>query len=839
MSETQNLPRGAQRLSHTGHRLPRDAPLYPSPGSAQVKDRDKSSTPRRNSSGDSQEIGYSDPKKWFERFNQNPAAFYSNAMDADPPFFQKESDSSIEDDKLSPCPYQVAPQTLSAQSSSADYYRSVIDDLTVEIQKLKEQLKRYKQNVPDMLRKEKLFEIKAYALPKQKRRELETILRDFAAGLEQSSDTSSSQRKKTSKHANGDLIYTGPSSMPQHALSSSCFKTRPTDSAYMSMSASGNSSGITLDVAPMNTRVKFSGQKVENYLQDIPEGLYPRHMAMTEHERKRLVVQRLEQLFTGKIGGQGTRPSILSLKMSSTLAPVPGEGQPKQGRPMMHHPASITGVARCAAVAEAHREARIIPPEQYRHTGKKSRSREDGSVSNSNGSETKFTGHRNSSGSSTKTLPTDLNLPNQRPTRPKDLDPDRVQIPSENMDYIRHLGLVPPDLLAESRRSMQDVHSDADGWIYLNLLYNLAQLHIINVTPDFVRSAVTDWSTEFQLSPNGCKIRWRGGSEGTKLSTSGDGSQRGPETEDEGSSNKEVFQRRQKTGQSTSDEFQPGTSLGKNSSNFTRQISSEDSFHYKPLFIHDEILGAQTSMDDTSSLIGPIEDRNMQDSRWGFRGSGCTSDRRKRRHNGTVVYYSSVPFCTDLSRDAGSVSPTTYMLPSGQDQQHSLVPMSPPPLMRSDSGAMSSSKPLSERVLAISGDDTSDMDIDRSANMPGLSTDPGDESSDLGWDFPWSLQEQKQQVHHLEPCGLGGVVPDDHFMITVTTKRQKTGGKSPDPSIQQTGSNETTDGSIGRLTGMSTSLPIPPPSPSSLHIGDPVIKIDYVSGRIKRLIPVL
>jgi len=31
----------------------------------------------------------------------------------------------------------------------------------------------------------------------------------------------------------------------------------------------------------------------------------------------------------------------------------------------------------------------------------------------------------------------------------------------------------------------------------------LAQLHLINVTPDLVRSAVLESSTEFQLSPDG------------------------------------------------------------------------------------------------------------------------------------------------------------------------------------------------------------------------------------------------------------------------------------------------------------------------------------------------
>src|SRR5690349_15516782 len=60
---------------------------------------------------------------------------------------------------------------------------------------------------------------------------------------------------------------------------------------------------------------------------------------------------------------------------------------------------------------------------------------------------------------------------------------------------------------------------DADGWVYLNLLCNLAQLHIINVTPAFIRAAVSEKSTKFQLSPDGQKIRWRGGTHGTRFSS--------------------------------------------------------------------------------------------------------------------------------------------------------------------------------------------------------------------------------------------------------------------------------------------------------------------------------
>ena len=317
----------------------------------------------------------------------------------DPPFFQKESDSSNDDNK----PYQfqspaIRPSPAGLPSSSADDYRSVIDDLTVEIQKLKEELKRYKQNGPDMMRKEKLFEIKIHGLPMRKRRELETTLRDFAASLEGSPGASSSQEKKSSRHAsaNRDHMYSNSGSRSKHASSSSGSHPRPVDSAYASMSTGAHSSGTSLVRPYMGGGVsKSSEQKVESYLRDIPEGLYPRHMVMTEKDKKKLVVRRLEQLFTGKIGGRHARRA--QQQSTSALAPVIPEVQGQQ-RLMMHQPPTLLG-------AEPLREARILPRDHSGPVATKSLSRDNGSASNSNGDQTESGGNGNSSGSAVNTSP--------------------------------------------------------------------------------------------------------------------------------------------------------------------------------------------------------------------------------------------------------------------------------------------------------------------------------------------------------------------------------------------------------------------------------------------------
>lgn len=746
----------------------------------------------------------------------------------DPPFFQRESESSTED-KSYPQRLHASQNLAPAQSSSGDEYRSVIDDLTVEIQKLKDELRRHKQNGPDMLRKDKLFEIKVHGLPKRKKRELEATLRDFASTLEGSPDDTSSRRNKpSSRQTNRDRIHSGSGSVSKHASSSTGSHSRPVDSAYASMSTGAHSSGTSLGRSAMSSRIKSSEQKVESYLRDIPEGLYPRHVMMTDKDKKKHVVRRLEQLFTGKINGRRFQRSQVA---SVPNLPIPGsvsassllDAPPVAQRLNMPVPPNLG--------LEPSREARILPLEEQSGSGKKSQSRDNASTSHSGGDQTESAGNGHNSGG-TNPSPTMPPPPEQRPTRLKDLDPDRIQVPSENMEYIKHLGLVPPELLQEPTA---DVHPDADGWVYLNLLCSLAQLHMINVTPDFVRDAVADISTKFQLSPDGRKIRWRGGTEGTRFNSdsSGDSGLNSMEI-DTDSSNKEEGRKRQKTGHSNGDEVRSGGS-SKNYSKFEPQISaSSESFHYKPLFVHQDSPNRQTSMDETLSSFGPVEDSNFDDSRWGNSGSG-TSNKRKRRHDGAIIYYSGAPFCTDLSGDPGDISPTTYMMSSGQGHQDPSGQLARPLVQRTDSGSFLNYRPLSDRKTTFPAV-TKKVAVESLDHVPELTTDSSEESDDLDVDLGWSSDQQFLEVHTLEPCGLGGVLPEDHFMVVVTTKRGK-----EDSAYASLGANsksvEMTDGIIGRLASLSTSSPgpvLPLSSKSSINGHE----IEYVSGRIKRLTPV-
>ncbi|KAI1136524.1 frequency clock protein [Hypoxylon sp. FL0543] len=811
------------------------------------------SAARRNSSGDSNETRMS-AKNWFHDSNRNEMGnTNTRAMDLDPPFYQKETDSSNEENArygiLSQSPaYEFIQNHMAGlrpeMDSSNEEYRSVIDDLTIENKRLKEELKKYKQMGPDSLRRDKLFEVKVHGLSSRKKRELEATLRDFTTNLEGSSTGASQGRKRTS--AKSKNVH---SSMSKHASSSSGSNSRPVDSAYASMSTGPSSSSASLP-GPGQAKAarQRSQQKIESYLRDIPEGLWPRPTVVTEKEKKKLVVKRLEHLFTGKMGDPAERAPL-----NLVPEPIAEDVQMEASDDKVIPPIETTI-----------REAQIRPGNARR---KESSSRDNGSASNShsNGDQTDSrdigngsgsgSGHARGGGISSITSPhMSMPPPEQRPTRPRDLDPDRRQDPSENMDYIRHLGLVAPE--SQKQYSARDVSPDAEGWVYLNLLCNLAQLHILNVTPAFIRSAVSEKSTKFQLSPDGRKIRWRGGVEGTKFSSSDstNNSPRNQSSDDtDDSNNQEQQRKKQKTHASGNDVTARKTKFGLG----VQDSNSSESFHYKPMFVHQQSSSSDeqpSGGDETGSLYGLPEESNLgMNSRWGQSGVSGVSQ-RKRRRDGAIIYYSGAPFCTDLSGDfgEGEVSQTTYDMTSSGDQADQ-GPVSlgivRPQFSRSTSGSSLPFRPLS--TIASPG---SLMDLD-GANSPDVT--PGETDDSIDADFPWSDSNQHASLVNLEASGIGAVYPEDHFVVVVTTRRPKhahydensgsddDGAEDEGPawrsrlvgrlSQETTDSKLTTDSIISKLAAMTTGSPVPHRIPS---IRAHAVEIEYLTGKIRRLPPV-
>jgi hypothetical protein len=74
--------------------------------------------------------------------------------------------------------------------------RGIIDDLTLDIKRLKQKLRRYKERDPPRLQGDKLFDVRTYGLPRRRKRQLERILQQFATDI---SATPRFSRDKTAR----------------------------------------------------------------------------------------------------------------------------------------------------------------------------------------------------------------------------------------------------------------------------------------------------------------------------------------------------------------------------------------------------------------------------------------------------------------------------------------------------------------------------------------------------------------------------------------------------------------------------------------------------------------
>jgi hypothetical protein len=633
--------------------------------------------------------------------------------------------------------------------SGAEEYRSVIDDLTIENKRLRERLRKHENAYNRHLEKDKLFEVKIHGLPPRKRRELEDVLRAFASSVQASTGSESHKRPSKGAHLHPYSSFDPTLNSSSKIPSSSCTShSRLLDSAYASMSNSGPTSTSTVNHVSLEGKVgeprQGKEQKIHSFLHNIPGGLLPKHPpVMTERQKKKVVVQRLEQLFTGKkaIIGEHSQPlQQQEVARSAALA---------------DHSTDDDSISK-----EGVREANMLPCV------------DNGRPAKISGELTTETQTSESSGESSPDQRTSLD---QRPTRPLDLDPDRAQIPSENVEYIRHLGLSTPQLTSENSA---DAAADAAGWTYLNLLVNMAQLHIINVTPDFVRSAVAEVSEKFQLSEDGKKIRWRGGTQGTQLSSESDAGSGGNRLLDDSDSLKEGNRKRRKVdfGRFASVPVDITTSAL-----HTRTRGSSKILHYTPLFRHRRSsFNRMMSSDESDSLeeyetkSGSRSGRASHPPKMWNASSGSHGE--KRPDEGPIVFYSGAKFYTDLSGNRGEISTPLHVLSVGSDgysnQFQNAIGCSPRsqnlPFNRTSSGSMLSFRPFRDYSKVP---DIMQTEETRPKTPELLKADLEDE--DFFVDVSPKSFSPSTPLQAFDASGLGGTQPADHFAVRVETRRTK------------------------------------------------------------------
>ena len=605
-------------------------------------------------------------------------------------------------------------------------FRSVIDDLTIQNKKLKRRLKRFEKLHDAHLQDEKLFEVRVHGLAPNKKRELEETLRQFAFGLDASPASDSSL----------PILDRFAPALNSHKTTSSSRTSYPqiADSAYVSMSASAPGSSVpghTSTGANGHDRpskmtsksAKTRDDNIESYLHDIAEGLLPRRPSvMTERAKGKLVVRRLEQIFAGK------------------GAAVEGHQQPLQQQEVSQMAAKadrteIEARGQQAAV-EGLREARIMSEDGQSHL---------------------HHAHKvESNPQKSRRVSIDGASLEQRPTRPLDLDPYRAQVPMENISYIRHLGFSPTDVQTTF------IPEDGHGWIYLNLLINMAQLHTLNVTGDFVKKALMDLSSKFELSNDGRKVRWRGGPGISRTSSNGSSS---ADADQEAYFRSRQENRRSKRTKTKKLDNPPTVQAGSDSQQRSiNKGASNNRVLYTPLFYHRE-----NSEEDVESSC---EDSGLEDSPQpayltgissGLASSGRrTSSSRKKRDDGPIIFYNKARFCTDLSGDRGATkdkfpnminyqSVTSDVIGSDDNEKRNRQSM------ESSKGPLSRATQLPEPMDL----DDNPIPVEQELNFPHESL--------ANFSRSQTCKSSPPQME-FEVSGLGGVCPDDNFEITVNNR---------------------------------------------------------------------
>lgn len=506
-----------------------------------------------------------------------------------------------------------------------------------------------------------------------------------------------------------------------------------TDSGYGSMSASlqASSNRSKQGGRDINSRsaTKARVRNIHSYLHDIPESLLPYQTpVMDERTKKKVVVRRLEQIFGG------------------TQAAVEGHQQPLQQQEVSQSAARADRSASEAkgqrATVEGMREAKIMMDETEDPMDLPAVTQH--LPSQENIGEQDFAAPV----SKVQTPP----IPEQRPTRPLDLDLHRAQDPSENIEYIRHLGVK-----LENMSSSNELFQSQD-WVYLNLVMGMAQLHTLNVTTEFVKLALSEGSKKLELSKDGRKIRWRG-ERGVADSASS--------PDKHASTNKLTGIIGLKRARSAYEASESCLQLSVQPNKKQVVLPSVDRFKYTPMFAKQEDSSDDTyMMDDDLVTKTPLSGAKIN--------SAVTKQKNPMsglaRDGGPIIFYNNVKFCIDLGGDGDRLSRATRAV---EYHAYTSNPIGVAPKLtrssvKSRHGAPSVlSRASSSRVAEFLEHEFEDIE------------------------FPAPVVKHVTFIEPVKPLdlevsGIGGIRSDDNLAITVVRQRTAVACDSPIRTIART-----------------------------------------------------
>ncbi|KAL8735231.1 MAG: hypothetical protein Q9181_002907 [Wetmoreana brouardii] len=563
------------------------------------------------------------PEQWHDRLNQQgPGAGVIPFADDEPPFYLQRPASDggrpqvIQAEQLSSQPGQTCQQAplshsllsrLELSSNDPNTFRDIIDDLTVQNKKLKRQLKRCQRNHSISTKHEGCFEVRVQNLSPAKKQELEIILQRFASTLHSAQHRSDAISAASGRHR------------PPRSLDADC-KPSPSpspdakalDSAYASNSATG-----------MTIKTKSGPGGCEN----VPERKRVRPLVdcripytlgqegnheTSDDSKQRVVVERLEQLFKEPQYDRDTPPNALQLE-GRNLEQANGTRK----SPLPHTVGSIS----------------TLPAS---NSGPDSRQ-----------------GY----------LLQEVNAREACTTQLDDLDSAQGHSSPHHMRYLPHLGAASPVAGSNSEAS--------HGWVYLNLLINMAQLHTLYITPEFVRRAIQDISINLVLSDDGRKVRWQEGIRATAVGL--DGSCDLPAVDDAAQSSFAVQPQQKPEGMLTtgSTAVQNSSTVNNRASQLSRETGTLSDgaratrLHYKPMFVHSRRhLSNSNRKDDENSIVSSNSSSDADEASVFSHESRSRPDGR----NGPMVFFDHDPFFLDLSAnipaaDRAGCPSYTYLTP--------------------------------------------------------------------------------------------------------------------------------------------------------------------------------
>jgi len=377
------------------------------------------------------------------------------------------------------------------------------------------------------------------------------------------------------------------------------------------------------------------------------------------------------------------------------------------------------------------------------------------------------------------------------PAKSPELDARLPQIPEQNLEYLHNLTSTSPT------DEPLNIGGHWDGWVYLNLVINLAQLHTINVTVPFVKKAIATMSVKLELSLDGRMVRWKGGMEGSNLAseidTKSESNSPSSSSPMDASSEGSRGRKRSDGPYSQTDvssiagvpiDIKMAHSMETSTTRLSTLSRSNDSgprsspssqhsngFHYKPLFAQSKSFeddSSEPSETGYSSSSG-MKSSSTPDGASGDYSGGGSRTRGRKPTVGPIIYYENGKFCTDLSAQEviqrnESTTPeypyermTNEVVGAPGTENTDTIDQNSRPLLRTPAPleTLVEGQSLGGRAGGSADEDEDNDSYTTLEFSPRL-------DSTLPDDPPLPVE--------LEASGIGGVQPEDNFAINVQVK---------------------------------------------------------------------